>query len=89
MEASSETSIVMKYYGNDTHEGAHFPFNFDLVNVRAGAKADQLKSLIDTYMSSVPEGRVPNWVVSYSRYSFTFTIIGLFLSHRRNFDRSH
>lgn len=63
MEAMSDIDIVMQYYGNATHEGAHFPFNFELAFLRADAKAVTLKEKIDTWFSKVPEGRVTNWVV--------------------------
>ncbi|XP_077298315.1 maltase A1-like [Arctopsyche grandis] len=62
MEAMSDVDIVMQYYGNATHEGAHFPFNFLLAFLNKEAKANKLKQSIDEWFSKIPEGRVTNWV---------------------------
>lgn len=70
MEAFSELEIVMQYYGNTTHEGAHYPFNFEMIPLDNTANAVSLKALVDNYMSFVPAGRVANWVVSNSRPEF-------------------
>lgn len=64
MEAMSDVDIVMQYYGNATHEGAHFPFNFLLAFLNKEAKANKLKQSIDEWFYKIPEGRVTNWVVS-------------------------
>lgn len=67
MEAFSELDIVMQYYGNSTQEGAHYPFNFEMIPVDYKANAVSLKALVDNYLSYLPAGRVANWVVSTFR----------------------
>lgn len=50
----------MKYY-TDLSE----PFNFGLITQWSqDSDAPQLKAIIDTYTSAVPEGKSLNWVVS-------------------------
>ncbi|XP_044744078.1 maltase A1-like isoform X1 [Chrysoperla carnea] len=56
--------LVMKFYGNSTHEGACFPFNFQfIVNLTSESNAQEYKALIDKWMDNLPEGRIPNWVL--------------------------
>lgn len=49
------------YYGKN-REGAHLPFNFQLLNTPWSAPA--IGQLIETYEAALPEGGWPNWVLS-------------------------
>jgi alpha-glucosidase len=64
-EIYSKINFVMEYYGNETHEGAHMPFNFQFIlNLNKESNADDYKRLSDLWMTNMPKGRTPNWVVS-------------------------
>src|SRR5689334_24451675 len=52
---------LMSYYGADL-EGAHLPFNFQLLESQWNARA--LATLIDEYEAALPAGGWPNWVLS-------------------------
>lgn len=52
---------LVAYYGADL-EGAHLPFNFQLLN--ASWRAETLAALIDEYEQALPDGGWPNWVLS-------------------------
>lgn len=70
-EAYSAIDIVMKYYGNETHEGAHMPFNFQIIiNINNNSNAYDFKRTCDTWMLNMPKGRTPNWVVSILKKKF-------------------
>lgn len=51
---------LVSYYGADL-EGAHLPFNFQLI--RAAWSAPTLGGLIRDYEAAVPDGGWPNWVL--------------------------
>jgi alpha-glucosidase len=51
---------LVKYYGADL-QGAHLPFNFQLV--QAPWDAAHLARLIEEYERALPEGAWPNWVL--------------------------
>ncbi|XP_044744087.1 maltase A1-like [Chrysoperla carnea] len=64
VESYESPPLVMKYYGNSTHDGACFPFNFQFIpNVTIDSNAHEYKALIDKWMDNLPEGRVANWVL--------------------------
>jgi alpha-glucosidase len=50
----------MEYYGRDLN-GAHLPFNFQLL--QAPWKADAITRLVEEYEAALPEGAWPNWVL--------------------------
>uniref|UniRef100_A0A336M5S6 alpha-glucosidase n=1 Tax=Culicoides sonorensis TaxID=179676 RepID=A0A336M5S6_CULSO len=63
-ESYSAINIVMQYYGNSTHEGAHMPFNFQIImSLNNNSNAYELKRICDTWMLNMPKGRTPNWVM--------------------------
>lgn len=65
-EATSPLDIVMRYYGNSTHNGSHIPFNFLFINrIQNGSNANDYKNVVNDWMNKMPEGRTANWVVSY------------------------
>lgn len=63
-ECYSSLDMVMRYYGNATHEGAHLPFNFQFIErIRMDSNANDYKAVIDDWMAKMPAGRTPNWVM--------------------------
>lgn len=61
MEVYDETlEESMKYYGS----GANMPFNFGLIYVNNSCGGKCFKTIIDKWMTLMPEGEWPNFVVS-------------------------
>lgn len=66
VEAYTNITNTMKYYGNATHAGAHFPFNFGIINnINNDTNAAGLKGAIDEWFAYMPAGAWANWVVSH------------------------
>lgn len=64
-ETYSPIDIVMQYYGNATVEGAHMPFNFQIITKLTNAStAYDFKEVIDNWMDHLPTNKTSNWVVS-------------------------
>jgi alpha-glucosidase len=61
-EAYASVEQTMAYYGNETHPGAHFTFNFNLV--RRPTTAQDFDNLVHQWMDNVPKGMQSDWVVS-------------------------
>ena len=59
------------YYGRTENGGAHFPFNFQLVQVDKQCNATCVSELVNDWMNNKPENASANWVVSL------FTLISL------------
>jgi alpha-glucosidase len=53
---------LVAYYGIDGLEGAHLPFNFQLIG--ASWHAGSLRHMIKEYEAALPFGGWPNWVLS-------------------------
>lgn len=51
----------MKFY----HYGADGAFNFNLVEVTSEMNALDIFQLVDGWLTKMPKGKWPNWVVSY------------------------
>ncbi|XP_044726881.1 maltase A3-like [Chrysoperla carnea] len=63
-ESYSEIDKTIKYFGNETHDGACFPFNFYIImGISQSSNAQDLKNVVDNYFNKVPKGRTPNWVL--------------------------
>ncbi|KAF5284653.1 hypothetical protein FQR65_LT13484 [Abscondita terminalis] len=63
-ETYSEADKVFPYYGNATHEGAHFPFNFWLITqLNKNSTASDFKSVIDKWINGMPAKYTANWVL--------------------------
>ena len=59
---------TMKYYGNDTDILVDFPFNFFIINSfnnRSDVTGTALKAVVDLWLDNMPEGKWPNWGVSF------------------------
>lgn len=71
-EAYASVEETMAYYGNDTHPGAHFTFNFNLVS-NSPSSAQDFNKTVHQWVDNVPEGKQSNWVVS-TIYPRDFTV---------------
>ena len=54
-------SSLVTYYGSDSEEEAHLPFNFQLITLPWDAR--EIAAAIDQYEGALPEGAWPNWVL--------------------------
>ncbi|CAB3382425.1 Hypothetical predicted protein [Cloeon dipterum] len=64
VEAYTNITNTMLYYGNGTHVGAHFPFNFELINnLNNNTDAAGLRNVISNWFNYLPSGAWSNWVV--------------------------
>lgn len=59
-----EIEKTMIYYGTRFAKEADFPFNFYLLDLPDGLSGLRAKELVEHWMSNMPEGKWPNWVVS-------------------------
>lgn len=63
-EAYSSLNVIEKYYGNDTHNGSHVPFNFQLLTrLWNESNAFNYIECIDDWIKIVPTNQVANWVM--------------------------
>lgn len=65
-EAYASIEDTVRYYADEQgNPGAHFPFNFVLIErLNEESDAPAFKREIDNWMSQVPAGSTSNWVVS-------------------------
>ncbi|KAH8355094.1 hypothetical protein KR093_005410, partial [Drosophila rubida] len=65
IETYAPPAYTMQFYGNRSVEGAHLPFNFNLITVPAssGVSASSIKTAVDNWLSNMPAGRTANWVI--------------------------
>lgn len=66
-ESYSPIDIVMKYYGDGgSREGSEIPFNFYMItNLQKSSSGSDVKGVLDIWMTNIPKGRTPNWVVCF------------------------
>lgn len=61
VEIYGTINVMTRYYT----AGAHFPFNYDLVElVTNQSRARDFKDIIDNWIDNLPEGGTHNWGVS-------------------------
>jgi len=84
VECYSPLFNTMRYYGNSSSPGAHFPFNFLLINAfNQQSDAYDVDNVIKSWMLNMPEGQWPNWVVSVWYYTQTVVIdVTLYITGR-------
>nr|XP_055026995.1 neutral and basic amino acid transport protein rBAT [Misgurnus anguillicaudatus] len=58
-----EIEKTMRYYGTSYVTESDFPFNFYLLYLPDDLSGNKAKELVDYWMSNMPEGKWPNWVV--------------------------
>ncbi|KTG03752.1 hypothetical protein cypCar_00030933 [Cyprinus carpio] len=58
-----EIDKTMRYYGTSYVTESDFPFNFYLLYLPDDLSGNQAKSLVHLWMSNMPKGKWPNWVV--------------------------
>ncbi|KAH8245900.1 hypothetical protein KR038_011353 [Drosophila bunnanda] len=65
IETYAPPAYTMQFYGNRSVEGAHLPFNFNLITVTAseGFSASSVKLAVDNWLNNLPSGRTANWVI--------------------------
>ncbi|XP_050443588.1 maltase A3-like [Adelges cooleyi] len=65
LECYAPTKKLMPYYSNDSTCRSTFPFNFNLVeHMDRESDAQDLKTMISTWLINMPEGSWANWVIS-------------------------
>ena len=57
-----ELTDCLKFY----HAGADMPFNFNLIRIDRETTARDIAHLVHKWLSMMPDGKWPNWVVSIS-----------------------
>lgn len=86
-EAYASTYDTMRYYRdpNDGREGAHMPFNFQLIfNFYADAKAENIKNGIFEWLDNMPEGKTADWVAGSHDHSRVASRVGVEKIHMVN-----
>lgn len=78
-----EVDKTMMYYGTRLVKESDFPFNFYLLDLPHNTSGFWVQHLVNLWMTNMPEGKWPNWVVSpgshsYCTYSF-ISYIGVML----------
>ncbi|EDW74208.2 maltase A8 [Drosophila willistoni] len=65
IETYAPAWFTMQFYGNRTTNGAHLPFNFNLITVMEQNEfsAKNVQLAIDLWLNNMPAGRTPNWVL--------------------------
>lgn len=64
-ESYSSPETIKKFYKSDTKDGAHHPFNFQLITaITSASKANDIVKTITDWMGMLPAGKTTNWVVS-------------------------
>ncbi|XP_017287302.1 neutral and basic amino acid transport protein rBAT [Kryptolebias marmoratus] len=58
-----EVDKTMMYYGTPLIKESDFPFNFYLLDLPHNTSGTWAKHLVDLWMTNMPRGKWPNWVV--------------------------
>lgn len=75
-EAFTSVQNLMRYFGDGQREGAHMPFNFDLItDVDGSSSANDIKRAVDKFLTYKPINQHANWVVSIVNF-ITLTNVG-------------
>jgi len=61
-EVYSELKYSMRYYGNKTNLGAHFPYNICLLQLFRRPAKEYVEKLTE-WMSKLPSGAWSSWIV--------------------------
>ncbi|KAI8429209.1 hypothetical protein MSG28_007739 [Choristoneura fumiferana] len=61
-EAYTDLHLMLRYYGNE-HRNGSIPFNFSFLgDIKNTSTAQDMKAVIDKWMTYMPVGQVANWV---------------------------
>ncbi|XP_030244296.1 maltase A1-like isoform X1 [Drosophila navojoa] len=65
IETYSPAWFTMQFYGNRSVNGAHLPFNFNLITVmeQSPLSGYNVQKAIDMWLNNMPAGRTANWVL--------------------------
>ncbi|XP_017476173.1 PREDICTED: maltase A1-like [Rhagoletis zephyria] len=64
IETYAPPAYTMQMYGNRSVEGAHLPFNFNLITgLKPDVTAPLVQQAIDQWLNNMPAGRTANWVI--------------------------
>ncbi|CAH1738050.1 unnamed protein product [Aphis gossypii] len=66
MVTESYTSIknTMRYFGNETHLGAHISFNFEFIEkLNDSSNAAKFNDVVYNWLDNMPDGKCANWVI--------------------------
>ncbi|XP_062320204.1 amino acid transporter heavy chain SLC3A1 [Osmerus eperlanus] len=58
-----EIDKTMMYYGTPQVKEGDFPFNFYLLDLPKNMSGNWVRDLVNLWMTNMPEGKWPNWVV--------------------------
>ena len=66
-ESYSSPDVIKKYYiSSDGKDGAHLPFNFEMIRKLSNSSdASTVVNMVTEWFKVVPEGKTTNWVVSF------------------------
>jgi alpha-glucosidase len=67
-ESYSSAEVIKKFYQSPdgTKDGAHLPFNFQMIDkIHDFSKAADFVKIVKDWFDVVPKGKVTNWVVSH------------------------
>ncbi|XP_063232111.1 maltase 2-like [Bacillus rossius redtenbacheri] len=63
-EAYADLDNTFKYYGTKERPGAHFTFNFFVIEyIKNTSTADDYENITSLWLKNIPAGDWPNWVV--------------------------
>jgi len=54
---------LFEYYGNASRPIAHFPFNFEFINMKKEFNAQDIFDIVHEWFTKMPEGSWANWLV--------------------------
>ncbi|XP_055910387.1 uncharacterized protein LOC129944747 [Eupeodes corollae] len=76
-EAGSPITMIDKYFGNGTHQGAHLPFNFAMADLRQTSNAKDIEHMIDSWMKVMwNKHKMANWLTGNHDKDRVFDSVG-------------
>ncbi|XP_068991493.1 uncharacterized protein [Neodiprion pinetum] len=63
-DSSANQNVVSRYFGNQTHQGAHVPLNFAMItNLTRLSSASSYINAFNEWFAILPENRTSNWIL--------------------------
>lgn len=76
-ESYSPLNVISQYFGNETHNGSHIPFNFQMLSrLWNESNAHEYIACMNDWTKIVPMNQVSNWVVGNHDVSRVATRLG-------------